>query len=112
MDKNTTFSTVTLDTLSELSYKSTSPPRNNTITLDKPSSTKKFIFAVPDKAADTAFKIVRNNNTTQNDFGHFENNESVANMLKSIIFADGSSVTYQILILANETSAAIDLTFS
>lgn len=119
------FSSVTVDTLKQLSNTITLFSNNefedsskgikiikdgNTVTaqLRAPESSKKFIFAIPNGN----FTVAKNNNTNMDDFGQFENSADVSKTKKTIIFADQSDVTYQILILANGTKGAIDYSFS
>jgi hypothetical protein len=75
----------------------------------------KFIYAVPLVEGTNAvyrspYKSAKDSNGMGDEcFSAFENSDG--NTIKEITFADGSKVSYQILIEATKGSDAIDLTF-
>lgn len=69
---------------------------------------KKFIYAIPNGNYKSAKDSAGNGDE---NFPLFENSENVANTKKEIEFADGSKVTYQILIFKEATGNNIDLYF-
>lgn len=69
---------------------------------------KKFIYAIPNGNYKSAKDSAGNGDE---NFPLFENSENVANTKKEIEFADGSKVTYQILIFKEATGNSIDLYF-
>lgn len=101
--ENKSFNDIDATILKDLT---SSKSKKTNITLAKPSTPKKFIYAVPNGTFTSA-----KDGAGEENFGLFEKNSS-GSYTKTITFADGSTQTYQILILKNASAAAVNLTFS
>lgn len=106
VDTNTTFASVDRMTLAGLPDTNKKSSEQTSITLSAPGSLKKFIYAVPNGT----FKSAKDSSNEEN-FGLFEKNAS-GGTTKTITWEDGTTTTYQILILKNPSAAAVNLKFS
>ena len=105
VDESVTFAKVNSDVLNSLANKG----KNMTVLVDIASQGyKKFIYAIPNGNYKSAKDSDGNGDE---NFSLFENSESVANTKKEIEFADGSKVTYQILIFRDATGNDTNLYF-
>jgi hypothetical protein len=105
VDESVSFSSVDRSTLAGLQSKKDSA---TTLIQEKSVGYKKFIYAIPNGNYKSAKDSAGNGDE---NFPLFENSENVANTKKEIEFADGSRVTYQILIFKEATGNNIDLYF-
>lgn len=103
VDENKSFNDIDATILKDLT---SSQSKKTNITLAKPSTLKKFIYAVPNGTFTSA-----KDGANEENFGLFEKNSS-GGYTKTITFADGSTQTYQILILKGASAAAVNLNFS
>ena len=102
------FNTITRSDLEGLAHKSNGMPTDNIINLSEQSRAMKFILAVPTSEA-TFSKAIDNGGKGDDNFSGFENSSS--STIKNIIFADGSTVEYQILIAEGGDKGAINYQF-
>ena len=106
VDADTTFASVDRTTLAGLPDANKKSSEQTSINLSAPGSLKKFIYAVPNGT----FKSAKDSSNEEN-FGLFEKNAS-GGTTKAITWEDGTTTTYQILILKNPSAAAVNLKFS
>jgi hypothetical protein len=105
VDESVTFAKVNIDVLNSLANKG----KSMTTLVDITSQGyKKFIYAIPNGNYKSAKDSDGNGDE---NFSLFENSESVASTKKEIEFADGSKVTYQILIFRDATGNDTNLYF-
>lgn len=105
VDEQVSFSSVDRSTLAGLKSKKDSA---TALIQEKSEGYKKFIYAIPNGNYKSAKDSAGNGDE---NFPLFENSDNVANTKKEIEFADGSKVTYQILIFSEATGNDIDLYF-
>ena len=103
VDEDKTFEDIDASILKTLTSSQT---KKTNITLTAPGSLKKFIYAVPNGSFTSA-----KDGSNEENFGLFEKNSS-GEYNKTITFVDGTTQTYQILILKNASAAAVNLTFN